>query len=160
MNVRVDVQRASDDDSIPNNDLIEAWVTRAVAGARDSGDCEVSVRIVEAAEIRALNRDYRGKDRATNVLSFPAGDVAGLPPGEAEPLGDIVVCAGVVRDESAAQGKAVADHWAHMLVHGTLHLLGYDHEAEPEAGAMEALEASILGAHGIDDPYGAGIENC
>ena len=160
MNVRVDVQRASDDDNIPDDDVVEAWVTRAVEAARDLGDCEVSVRIVGAREIRALNRDFRGKDRATNVLSFPAGDVAALPPGEPELLGDVVVCADVVRDESAAQGKAVPDHWAHMLVHGTLHLLGYDHEAEPEADAMEALETTILGAHGIDDPYGAGSKNC
>ena len=89
------------------------------------------MRIVDAAEIHALNSDYRGKDKPTNVLSFPAGDVAGLPADMPVPLGDVVICASVVREEAAAQGKALDDHWAHMLVHGTLHLLGYDHETDP-----------------------------
>jgi probable rRNA maturation factor len=160
MSVLIDVQRAADEDSTPDDAFVAGWVTRAIEAARDSGDCEVSVRIVDAAEIQALNRDYRGKDRPTNVLSFPAGDVAGLPDDEVSPLGDIVVCASVVRDESVAQGKAVADHWAHMLVHGVLHLFGYDHQSDQEAEAMEALEIEILGAHGIGDPYKAAAKNC
>ena len=160
MSVRVDVQRASQDSSIPDNAFVAAWVRRAIEAARDTGASEVSVRIVDAAEIRALNRDYRGKDHPTNVLSFPAGHVAGLPKEQPEPLGDIVICASVVRDESAAQGKEALNHWAHMLVHGALHLLGYDHQSDAEGEAMEALEAAILGAQGIDDPYGAAIKNC
>ena len=160
MSVRVDVQRASKDGSIPDNAFVTAWVRRAIEAACDGGDREVSVRIVDSAEIRTLNREYRGKDSSTNVLSFPAGDVAGLPKEQPEPLGDIVVCASVVRDESAAQGKSALDHWAHMLVHGALHLLGYDHQSDNEAEAMEALEAAILAAQGIDDPYGAAIKNC
>jgi len=160
MSVRVDVQRASQEGSIPDNGFVAAWVRRAIEAARDGGASEVSVRIVDAEEIRALNREYRGKDHATNVLSFPAGDVAGLPEEQPEPLGDIVVCASVVRDESAAQGKETLNHWAHMLVHGALHLLGYDHQSDAEAEAMETLEAAILGTQGIDDPYGAAIKNC
>ena len=160
MSVRIDVQRAADEDSTPDDAFVAVWVTRAIEAARDCGDCEVSVRIVDAAEIQRLNRDYRGKDGPTNVLSFPAGEVAGLPDDEPSPLGDIVVCASVVQDESAAQGKATADHWAHMLVHGALHLLGYDHQSEAEAEAMEALEIKILGAQGIGDPYKAAAKNC
>ena len=159
MSVQVDVQRAAEDDSIPDDAFVAAWVTRAVEAARVKGDSEVSLRIVDAEEIRALNRDYRGKDRPTNVLSFPAGDVDGMPDDEPQPLGDIVVCASVVRDESAAQGKSAQDHWAHMLVHGALHLLGYDHQADMEADVMEALETRILGAHGVADPYGD-AKNC
>ena len=160
MSVRVDVQRATDENSTPDEAFFVAWITRAIEAAGEAGDSEVSVRIVDADEIQTLNRDYRDTDRPTNVLSFPAGDVAGLPDDEPAPLGDIVVCASVVRDESAAQGKAILDHWAHMLVHGALHLLGHDHESEAEAEAMEALEARILAAHGIGDPYKAAAKNC
>ena len=160
MSVRIDVQRATDEDSTPDDAFVVAWVTRAIESAGATGDQEVSVRIVDADEIQALNRDYRDKDRPTNVLSFPAGDVAGLPDDEPAPLGDIVVCASVVKDEAAAQDKATPNHWAHMLVHGALHLLGHDHESEAEAEAMEALEIRILEAHGIGDPYKAAAKNC
>jgi probable rRNA maturation factor len=160
MSVRIDVQRATDENSTPGDAFVAEWVRRAIEAAHDSGKSEVSVRIVDAEEIRALNLDYRGKDRPTNVLSFPAGDVAGLPDDEPAPLGDIVVCASVVRDESVAQGKSIPDHWAHMLVHGALHLLGHDHQSDSEANAMEALETRILGAHGIGDPYKAAVKNC
>jgi probable rRNA maturation factor len=155
MTVQVDVQNASDDHTAPETSIVESWIVRAIGASRPDGDTEVSVRIVDAAEIQALNSDYRGKDKPTNVLSFPTGEVAGLPADMPVPLGDVVVCASVVRDEAAAQGKAISDHWAHMLVHGTLHLLGYDHETETEAAEMEALEARILSAHGVADPYGA-----
>jgi probable rRNA maturation factor len=160
MSVYVDVQRATDEEGIPDDAFVAAWVARAVEAGRNGGICEVSVRIVDADEIRALNRDYRVKNQPTNVLSFPAGDIVGLPGDEPAPLGDIVVCASVVRDESVAQRKATADHWAHMLVHGTLHLLGYDHQSDAEADAMEALETTILGAHGVDDPYRADTNSC
>jgi len=160
MNVLVDVQRAAVDDSIPDTEFVTAWVERAVNAARDERDAEVSVRIVDEDEIHALNRDYRGKDKPTNVLSFPVGAVTGLPADEPEPLGDIVVCAGVVRAEAAAQGKEAADHWAHMLVHGALHLLGYDHDTDAGAAAMESLETQVLSAHGVADPYGATIQTC
>jgi probable rRNA maturation factor len=155
MNVLVDVQRACEDDTIPEAEIVDIWVTRAVETAGWTKDVEVSVRIVDAGEIRVLNREYRSKDKATNVLSFPAGPIAGLPDESPALLGDIVVCASVVNSEAAEQGKTVAAHWAHMLVHGTLHLLGFDHEEESEAVAMEALETRVLTAHGLADPYGA-----
>ena len=159
MTVQVDVQNATDDDTAPDTTEVENWVARAVSASGVDEDAEVSVRIVGASEIHALNRDYRDNDKATNVLSFPAGDVEGLPADMPRPLGDIVICAEVVRNEAAEQGKPVAHHWAHMLVHGTLHLLGFDHETDSEAGGMEALEARILSDHGLPDPYGAAGEN-
>ena len=151
--VSVDVDVACDGD-FPAPEFVEVWVGRAVNAARDD-DClsEVSVRIVEKDEIRALNRDYRQRDYVTNVLSFPAGTIEGLPAEEAQALGDVVVCAAVVAAEAADQGKSVEDHWAHMLVHGTLHLIGFDHETDAEAEVMEALEIGILGANGIANPY-------
>lgn len=149
----VDVQFAVSGDDTPDAATIRDWICRAIDGAGVSRDLEVSVRIVDHDEMQALNRRYRDRNRATNVLSFPAGRVAGLPDGEPGPLGDVVVCAGVVSEEAAAQQKPVAEHWAHMIVHGTLHLLGYDHEDDDEARDMEALEASILGSSGIPDPY-------
>lgn len=160
MNVLVDVSYATEDDSIPEAARIADWVRRTVTAVCDAGDYEVSVRIVNADEIRALNKEYRDKDTPTNVLSFPAGQVDGLPAAEPQMLGDIVVCAGVVRDEAAAQGKPDEDHWAHMLVHGTLHLLGFDHDTDADAIEMEALEVSILATRGLADPYGAAGENC
>ena len=160
MTVQVDVHQAADDDSVPASDFVTAWVVRAVEAAGADGAVEVSVRIVDAAESHALNRDYRGKDKPTNVLSFPAGDVAGLPDDEPRPLGDIVVCASVVRDEAREQVKTADDHWAHMLVHGTLHLLGYDHQNDEEAADMETLEVRVLAAHGVADPYGEQGQNC
>ena len=151
--VSVDVDVACDGD-FPAPEFVEVWVGRAVNAARDD-DClsEVSVRIVEKDEIRALNRDYRQRDYVTNVLSFPTGTIEGLPAEEAQALGDVVVCAAVVAAEAAEQGKSVEDHWAHMLVHGTLHLIGFDHETDAEAEVMEALEIGILGANGIANPY-------
>ena len=160
MTIRIDVRRDSRHESAPADDFIVTWVSRAVAAGTDAGNAEVSVRIVDADEINALNREYRSIDRPTNVLSFPAGQVAGLPAAEAVPLGDIVVCADVVADEAGQQGKTVTDHWAHMLVHGALHLLGYDHEVDDDARTMEALERRILTREGLPDPYGAARQNC
>ena len=150
---QVDVDLACGGD-LPKSEFIASWVSRTVDAARnDDRSVEVSVRIVGEEEIRKLNRDYRQRDYATNVLSFPTGDIEGLPAEAATTLGDIVVCAAVVADESAQQGKSPEDHWAHMLVHGTLHLMGFDHQTEEDAAAMEALEVSILAASGIADPY-------
>lgn len=159
MTVQVDVQYATGDDTAPEMPDVESWVTSAVAASGNDATAEVSVRIVDVSEIHALNREYRGKDKPTNVLSFPAGEVEGLPADVPRLLGDIVICAEVVRGEAAEQGKATANHWAHMLVHGTLHLLGFDHETDSDAAEMEALETRILSAHGIPDPYGASVEN-
>ncbi|RDS84541.1 rRNA maturation RNase YbeY [Dyella monticola] len=128
------------------------WVNAALAGARHRRPAELSIRIVGTREGRTLNRTYRGKDYATNVLSFPTE----LPPGMRLPLlGDIAICAPVVRREASEQGKEATHHWAHLTVHGVLHLLGYDHIVEAEAVRMEVLETRILKGLGIADPYQA-----
>ncbi|WP_425431887.1 rRNA maturation RNase YbeY [Frateuria terrea] len=135
---------------VPSTASFRQWVEAALRGARRRKRAEVAIRIVDAEEGLALNRDYRGKAYATNVLSFPAE----LPPGVDLPLiGDLAICAPVVAREAAEQGKKPRDHWAHLTVHGTLHLLGYDHIEDGEAEAMESLEASILATLGIADPY-------
>nr|WP_233348398.1 MULTISPECIES: rRNA maturation RNase YbeY [unclassified Luteimonas] len=130
------------------------WVAAALAGRILEAD--LAVRIVDEAEGRALNRHYRGRDYATNVLSFPAELDEGikLPKGVRMPLlGDVVLCAPVVAREAGEQGKRLVAHYAHLTVHGTLHLLGWDHGDEIEAEAMEKLEREILAGLGIDDPY-------
>lgn len=160
MTIEVDVQLACEGIAVPSADVVTSWVAHAVDEAADFDNAEVSVRVVDADEIQALNRDYRDKDRPTNVLSFPAGPVTGMPGGEPVLLGDIVVCASIVHAEAAEQGKTDTDHWAHMLVHGTLHLLGFDHVLDEDATTMEALEARILASLGIADPYGAAARNC
>ncbi|WP_329742498.1 rRNA maturation RNase YbeY [Dyella sp. A6] len=135
---------------IPAAASFRRWVEAALHGAKRHKPAELSIRIVDADEGRALNRDYRGKDYATNVLSFPAE----LPTGVALPLiGDLAICASVVAREAAEQGKPARDHWAHLTIHGTLHLLGYDHIEDREAEAMEALEIRILAKLGIANPY-------
>lgn len=151
----VDVQFACEDAGVPEVEAIQEWVEfAAVRSSRlPAGENDFAVRVVGEAEIQTLNQLYRNKDSATNVLSFPAGDIAGLPADAARQMGDIVVCASVVRDEALRQDKQIADHWAHMLVHGTLHLLGFDHGADKDAEEMEHLEAAILGSRGIADPY-------
>jgi len=123
------------------------WVA---AAAPDTGR-EVTVRVVDEAESRALNRAWRGRDRATNVLSFPAGEPPAAVPDA--PLGDLVICAPVVAREAAGQRKPLRDHWAHLVVHGVLHLLGHDHEREADAALMEACEVRLLAGFGIPDPY-------
>ncbi len=126
------------------------WVDAALAGARRRKASALAIRLVDLDEGRALNRHYRGKDYATNVLSFPAE----LPPGVPLPLiGDLAICAPVVAREAHEQGKPLRDHYAHLTVHGVLHLLDFDHIVEAEAEAMEALETSVLARLGIDDPY-------
>lgn len=151
----VDVQIACHESDVPVAKEIETWVARAVTGSGKlfDGDTELSVRLVDTEEIQSLNRDYRHKDVATNVLSFPVDTIEGLPADAAQTLGDIVICATIVREEAAQQGKPVDQHWAHMLVHGTLHLLGYDHQTDADALDMEGLETRILTENGLPDPY-------
>ena len=155
MAVTADVQVACDDPDIPATTDIQNWIAAAIeqSGRKPAGDVEVAVRIVDADEIQTLNRLYREKDSPTNVLSFPAGNIDGLPPEEGLLLGDVVVCASIVAAEASEQGKALCDHWAHMMVHGTLHLLGFDHENEAEAVEMEGLETQILASQSVTDPY-------
>jgi probable rRNA maturation factor len=134
---------------LPAAASVRRWVEAALAGQRRA--IELAVRYVDSDEGRALNRDYRGKDYATNVLSFPVE----LPSGVRSPLlGDLVICAPVVTLEALGQDKPLAHHHAHLVVHGVLHLLGMDHErSEAEAEAMEARERTILARLGIPDPY-------
>ena len=128
------------------------WVAAALEGRIREAD--LAIRLVDADEGRSLNRHYRGKDYATNVLSFPAEVPEGLPKNVKFPLlGDLVICAPVVAREAAEQGKPLKDHYAHLTVHGVLHLLGWDHEDDKEAEAMEQLEREILADLGIADPY-------
>ena len=127
------------------------WVAAALKGRIREAD--LAIRIVDEREGQALNRHYRGKDYATNVLSFPAE----LPEGVKLPLlGDLVICAPVVAREAAEQGKPVAAHYAHLTVHGVLHLLGWDHEHDKDAEAMEQLEREVLAELGLPDPYAGG----
>ncbi|MFC6842007.1 rRNA maturation RNase YbeY [Xanthomonas theicola] len=128
------------------------WVAAALNGRIREAD--LAIRLVDAKEGRALNHHYRGKDYATNVLSFPAELPEGLPKGIKLPLlGDLVICAPVVAREAAEQDKPLNAHYAHLTVHGVLHLLGWDHEDDKEADAMEQLEREILADLGVDDPY-------
>ncbi len=154
MTVHVDVQFAIEDTSLPKSQDVATWVSRATTAAGYTEETEISVRVVDPGEMQQLNKTFRDQDKPTNVLSFPAGEIDGLPSDSELPLGDIVICAAVVKDEAADQGKSLLDHWAHMTVHGTLHLLGFNHLQEDDAAAMESLEIQILGDHGIANPYG------
>jgi probable rRNA maturation factor len=148
--LEIDVQYAVPRRGVPAAVSIRSWVEAALP-ATDRQPVQVSVRVVDEAESEALNRAYRNKRRPTNVLSFPSGlDDPALP---VRPLGDLVICAPVVAREAMAQGKEIKAHWAHMCVHGVLHLLGYDHETESEAEAMEALEIRLMARLGYPDPY-------
>jgi probable rRNA maturation factor len=141
------VQYATKHPWVPSRRRLAQWASAALGAARS---CELTVRIVGNGESRALNRRYRNKDKPTNVLSFPA--TAGRLEGS-RPLGDLVVCAPVVSAEAREQEKSREAHWAHMVVHGTLHLLGYDHQRAADARRMEKREIAVLARLGIADPY-------
>jgi probable rRNA maturation factor len=143
----LDIQYAVPRRGVPSPASFRRWALAALAG--EAGAFELSLRVVDEEESRALNAAWRGKDRPTNVLSFPT-ESDGLP---VRHLGDLAICAGVVASEARAWGKAERAHWAHMTVHGVLHLLGHDHAADDEAGRMEALEREILAGLGFADPY-------
>ncbi|MBN7138481.1 rRNA maturation RNase YbeY [Lysobacter enzymogenes] len=137
---------------LPAATSFRKWVAAALKGRIREAD--LAIRIVDSKEGRSLNRHYRGRDYATNVLSFPAEMPEGLPKGVKLPLlGDLVICAPVVAREAREQKKALNDHYAHLTVHGVLHLLGWDHEDEREAECMEQLEREILATLGVEDPY-------
>lgn len=134
----------------PEQTQLQHWLDTALAGI--GRDTEIVVRIVDEAESAELNHDYRGKQGPTNILSFPfeAPDIPGF---ESELLGDLVVCAPVLAKEAIEQGKPLSNHWAHIIIHGVLHLLGYDHIDEAEAEAMESQEIAILAKLEIPNPY-------
>jgi probable rRNA maturation factor len=139
--LKIFIQIASKMAEIPSKNLFKKWAKVALRV-----DTEVTIRLVDEAEGRALNLAYRGKDYATNVLTFPLAETPHL-------MGDIVICAPIVASEAAEQGKTVEAHFAHLTVHGILHLHGYDHEKEAEAELMEAIEIQILSKLGYANPY-------
>ncbi len=147
MAIEIEVQNASTCAAIPAESHFERWV-RSVLQEYEAA--ELLIRLVDREESRQLNAQFRNIDRPTNVLSFPAQ----LPPEIELPLlGDIVICAPLVESEAAQQGKSLDSHWAHLTIHGLLHLLGYDHQNETEAAKMETLESEILERFGFPDPY-------
>ena len=146
----IDVQYAVATDGLPAPDTIRTWAETAL---KDGGKpAELVIRIVDEAEMTSLNHRFRGKDGPTNVLSFPS---AINPEVGSSLLGDVVICAPVVAQESVTQHKQPESHWAHLVIHGVLHLLGYDHHTDVEAQRMEASEIRLLESHGIKDPYRA-----
>lgn len=150
----VDLQVATEESDLPTEAQLSQWVAQALHaadyGLSEELPTELTLRIVGEAESQELNSTYRLKDSPTNVLSFPFEAPEGVPLAL---LGDLVICAPVVVKEAQEQNKRPSDHWAHMVVHGTLHLLGYDHIEEQDAKLMEALEVQILASLGIADPY-------
>ena len=146
--LQLEVQYAVDDAQVPSRQQFRAWALAALEPLQRS--VELVIRVVDAAESRQLNSQYRGQDKPTNVLSFPFEAPPGIP---SNLLGDLVICTPVVQQEAAEQGKPLLAHWAHMVVHGVLHLRGYDHLTPVEAGKMETLETAILARLGYANPY-------
>lgn len=149
----LDLQLACEADNIPDIALFEKWVTHAIG--REMEEAELTIRIVDEEESADLNDRYRGKIGPTNVLSFPFEPPEGLDEGALDIplLGDLVICAPIVAKEADLQHKSEEAHWAHLVVHGSLHLMGYDHIAEEEATEMEALEVDVMQRLGYNNPY-------
>lgn len=146
----LEVTRRTRSWSPPVADL-KAWAQAALG--RRAHDAQVALRLVGTAESRRLNAHYRGKDAPTNVLSFPAAALPSLRAAGPRPLGDLVICARLLRSEARTQGKSLRAHWAHLIVHGALHLIGYDHERPRDARRMERREVAVLKRLGFTNPY-------
>jgi probable rRNA maturation factor len=148
MSIQVELQVVDDTDSVPDAGHFSRWASAAAAGKAEHG--ELSIRVVDEAESQSLNSRYRDRQYATNVLAFPVTlpDEFGLPL-----LGDLAICRNVIEREAREQGKETEAHWAHMVVHGTLHLLGYDHQTQAQAHLMESREVQVLQGLGYADPY-------
>ena len=161
-NIRLylDLQNTITAKNVPNQDALHLWAKSALLN-NDHDEYELTLRIVDKDEIRSLNKDYRHKDKTTNVLSFPYEDFPiSLPEDMVNDnnislLGDIVICHDIVLQEAQQQNKSLEDHWAHLVVHGVLHLQAYDHIEEEEAQLMESLEVAILKKLNIANPYQA-----
>lgn len=154
MSAILDYQIAIEDTFYPPDQDVQQWVDLVLTSQsnqeRDLTHSEITVRVVSEQESQSLNLVYRGKDKPTNVLSFPFEAPAQI---QIDLLGDLVICADIVEKESKLQNKPIAHHWAHMIIHGTLHLLGFDHDDEQDAQLMESLEVALLAKLAIDDPY-------
>jgi probable rRNA maturation factor len=151
--IDLDLQVATAAADLPGEPDLRGWAAAALAGRR--ARAALTIRIVDPDESRALNLRYRGQDRPTNVLSFPFELPPGLPAADGidELLGDLVICADLVQREALEQGREARAHWAHLVVHGVLHLLDYDHLTESEAQVMEGLETAIMIGLGFPPPY-------
>ncbi|MEJ6473987.1 rRNA maturation RNase YbeY [Pseudoalteromonas piscicida] len=148
MDLMLDLQLASEFDNLPSEAQFQLWAEHALTQFRE--EAELTIRIADEQESQELNSQYRGKDKPTNVLSFPFD----APPGIELPLiGDLIICPQVVYQESVEQEKTFHDHFAHMVIHGCLHLLGFDHINEQDAVEMETIEKQILASLNIADPY-------
>ena len=151
MQLLLDFQNTCDNETIPSSSEIERWMRVAFEQSSFGQETvEVTVRVVDELESQQLNFEYRGKDSPTNVLSFPFEAPAQI---ECDLLGDLVICYSVVEREAQEQKKALNDHWAHMIIHGTFHLLGYDHIEDDDAEIMESLEVQTLAKLAISNPY-------
>ncbi len=148
--IALDLQKACANATLPTDQQFQFWVEHALAGTQQS--YELCIRLVDLEESQSLNKSYRGKDKPTNVLSFP---FEAPPQITMDLLGDLVICVPVVEQEAAQQHKTLTAHWAHMVIHGCLHLLGYDHEQDKEAIIMEELERTAMHRLGFPDPYSA-----
>lgn len=158
MNLLLDVQLAESIEhlnTLPTEEQLTLWASTALLGRTEFEEPELTIRLTDEEESQALNSEYRGKDKPTNVLSFPFEMPPGIP---LELLGDLIICVGVVEQEAQEQAKTIEAHWAHMVIHGCLHLLGYDHIKDDEAEEMEALERDLLASLGYPDPYAADTE--
>jgi len=148
LTITLDLQHASHANNIPEQKELQHWLN-AVLLPKHNG-IELTIRIVDIEESQALNHQYRGKNKPTNVLSFPFEVPAGI---ELNLLGDLVICAPIVAQEAKQQNKTIPAHWAHMVIHGCLHLLGFDHIKDKDAEQMEAVEIDILAKLGFNNPY-------
>ena len=153
IDVTVDLVNASTDTQLPATEAFTRWTRAALDALHRDTDAELSIRVVDEAESATLNSTYRHKSGPTNVLSFPYAAMAGMDNSEIPLLGDLAICAPLVRQEAEAQQKTVEAHWAHLTVHGVLHLNGMDHEEAEDAAAMESLEIHILDTLGFANPY-------
>ncbi len=148
MNEMIEIQNASNMSSLPADNVMSEWVRNALDEQHQ--EAEITLRIVDEEEGLALNKAWRKKESATNVLSFPVGERLKHAPNL---LGDIVICAPIVKREASEQGKPLDAHWAHLVIHGVLHLQGYDHESNEQASIMELREIKILKNIGYQNPY-------
>jgi probable rRNA maturation factor len=151
LELQLDMQLAVEkENDLPTQEQLAQWATAALKTRTEHEEPELTIRIVDEAESQELNSEYRGKDKPTNVLSFPFEAPAHVP---IPLLGDLIVCKQVVEREAIEQGKTLTAHWAHMVVHGCLHLLGYDHIEDEEAEEMEGIERIVMAELGFEDPY-------